>query len=160
MFVCLCVCLCVHYKYILTSLITRTNYALALALIPRPHPRSRGTRKKFRDFDPAELQATSFKGLPVSIADPSDRFESTLDPSIFQIFRKCKIAKMKTSYPLSGLITVILHSGEVNFFIFGNFSFLKIFRHRRGSNTRSSLYESDALPLGHCASQLGRKHLM
>ena len=25
------------------------------------------------------------------------------------------------------------------------------FRHRRGSNTRSSLYESDALPLGHCA---------
>ena len=63
----------------LTSLITRTNYALALALIPRPQPRSRGTRKKFRDFDPAELQATSFKGLPVSIADRSDRFESTLD---------------------------------------------------------------------------------
>ena len=34
---------------------------------------------------------------------------------------------------------------------------MKIFRHRRGSNTRSSLYESDALPLGHCASRVAKK---
>ena len=33
---------------------------------------------------------------------------------------------------------------------------LKQLRHRRGSNSRSSVYETDALPLGHCANS-GRK---
>ena len=39
------------------------------------------------------------------------------------------------------------------------FYFSKILRHRRGSNTRSSLYESDALPLGHCALGLTRNFI-
>ena len=41
-------------------------------------------------------------------------------------------------------------------YTFSNFENL---RHRRGSNTRSSLYESDALPLGHCAWCMRKKQL-
>ena len=39
------------------------------------------------------------------------------------------------------------------------FFVLENYRHRRGSNTRSSLYESDALPLGHCARRVRQNHL-
>ena len=39
------------------------------------------------------------------------------------------------------------------------FSNFENIRHRRGSNTRSSLYESDALPLGHCALCLCREKI-
>ena len=45
----------------------------------------------------------------------------------------------------------VLSSGAWNCSSIGDFCSVKILRHRRGSNTRSSLYESDALPLGHCA---------
>ena len=47
--------------------------------------------------------------------------------------------------------TSLFTSGEGNVTIDRDFGSVKILRHRRGSNTRSSLYESDALPLGHCA---------
>ena len=47
--------------------------------------------------------------------------------------------------------TAVLSSEEGNGPSSGDFGSVKILRHRRGSNTRSSLYESDALPLGHCA---------
>ena len=47
--------------------------------------------------------------------------------------------------------TTLFTFGEGNVAAARDFSSVKISRHRRGSNTRSSLYESDALPLGHCA---------
>ena len=55
-----------------------------------------------------------------------------------------------------GSRTTVLSSGEGNGPNSGDFGSVKILRHRRGSNTRSSLYESDALPLGHCALMLRR----
>ena len=56
-----------------------------------------------------------------------------------------------------GSRTTVFSSGEGNGPNSRNFGSVKIFRHRRGSNTRSSLYESDALPLGHCALLNGKK---
>ena len=56
-----------------------------------------------------------------------------------------------------GSRTTVFTSGEGNGLISGDFCSVKILRHRRGSNTRSSLYESDALPLGHCALSLREK---
>ena len=53
-----------------------------------------------------------------------------------------------------GSRTTVLSSGEGNGPNSGDFCSVKILRHRRGSNTRSSLYESDALPLGHCALEM------
>ena len=50
-----------------------------------------------------------------------------------------------------GSRTTVFSSGEGYISNSGDFCSVKILRHRRGSNTRSSLYESDALPLGHCA---------
>ena len=52
--------------------------------------------------------------------------------------------------------TTLFTSGEGNLTVARDFGSVKILRHRRGSNTRSSLYESDALPLGHCALMLRR----
>ena len=57
----------------------------------------------------------------------------------------------RTAFMRFGSRTTVFTSGEGNGLISGDFCSVKILRHRRGSNTRSSLYESDALPLGHCA---------
>ena len=58
-----------------------------------------------------------------------------------------------------GSRTTVFSSGEGNGSNSGDFCSVKILRHRRGSNTRSSLYESDALPLGHCALVVARKFI-
>ena len=58
---------------------------------------------------------------------------------------------------ISGVITTFVFNQRKDIVTYQEFSVFENFRHRRGSNTRSSLYESDALPLGHCASRVAKK---
>ena len=72
--------------------------------------------------------------------------------------RRINRAKM-SEFMRFGSRTTVFTSGEGNGLNSGDFCSVKILRHRRGSNTRSSLYESDALPLGHCALGLTRNFI-
>ena len=95
------------------------------------------------------------KGDPRWQDGKTHRFESASDLKIYKIVNGCNM----TVFMSFGSRTTVLSSGEGNGPSSGDFGSVKILRHRRGSNTRSSLYESDALPLGHCALVDARKFI-
>jgi hypothetical protein len=95
------------------------------------------------------------KGDPRWQDGKTHRFESASDLKIYKIVNGCNM----TVFMSFGSRTTVLSSGEGNGRSSGDFGSVKILRHRRGSNTRSSLYESDALPLGHCALVEARKFI-